>query len=119
MTACGHRVRFVASWREEFFEVPLNSDLTFLHKLKTALQRNGFEEVFVDTDPHTGIDVGDDFEARIYQAVVDCDLFLAVIGKEWIEILLILKEKADSGDRAASCTKFVPLFGTKRNSCRC
>src|SRR6516225_8243626 len=23
MTACGHRVRFVATWREEFFEVPL------------------------------------------------------------------------------------------------
>jgi Glucose / Sorbosone dehydrogenase len=22
MTACGHRVRFVATWREEFFEVP-------------------------------------------------------------------------------------------------
>jgi hypothetical protein len=22
MTACGHRVRFVANWREEFFEVP-------------------------------------------------------------------------------------------------
>jgi hypothetical protein len=24
MTAHGHRVRFVATWREEFFEVPLN-----------------------------------------------------------------------------------------------
>src|SRR5207247_11039300 len=23
MTACGHRVRFVATWREKFFEVPL------------------------------------------------------------------------------------------------
>src|SRR5207247_11231981 len=23
MTACGHRVRFVATWREEFFEVPI------------------------------------------------------------------------------------------------
>src|SRR5262249_4138268 len=22
LTACGHRVRFVATWREEFFEVP-------------------------------------------------------------------------------------------------
>ena len=24
MTAHGHRVRFVATWREEFFEVPFN-----------------------------------------------------------------------------------------------
>src|SRR5262249_3451776 len=24
ITACGHRVRFVGSWREEFFEVPLS-----------------------------------------------------------------------------------------------
>src|SRR6266508_203131 len=23
MTACGHRVRFAATWREEFFEVPI------------------------------------------------------------------------------------------------
>jgi hypothetical protein len=23
VTPCGHRVRFVATWREEFFEVPL------------------------------------------------------------------------------------------------
>src|SRR6516164_2900376 len=32
MTACGHRVRFVATWREEFFEVPW-SDLVFLEPL--------------------------------------------------------------------------------------
>jgi hypothetical protein len=25
MTACGHRVRFAATWREEFFEVPLRA----------------------------------------------------------------------------------------------
>jgi hypothetical protein len=24
MTACGHGVRFAATWREEFFEVPLS-----------------------------------------------------------------------------------------------
>src|SRR5258705_13639984 len=24
ITACGHRVRFVGTWREEFFEVPLS-----------------------------------------------------------------------------------------------
>src|SRR2546427_6471133 len=34
MTACGHRVRFVATWREEFFEVPLNNDR--LEKLSDA-----------------------------------------------------------------------------------
>src|SRR5437773_4935726 len=27
MTACGHRVRFVATWREEFFEVPNRTKL--------------------------------------------------------------------------------------------
>src|SRR6266480_2926351 len=26
ITACGHRVRFVATWREEFFEVPLSKN---------------------------------------------------------------------------------------------
>jgi hypothetical protein len=75
---------------------PANPDFAFLHTLKTALSLNGFEEVFVDTDPRTGIDVGDDFEARIYQAIVDCDLFLAVIGKKWTKIL---EQKTRSRDR--------------------
>src|SRR6266404_3912019 len=26
ITACGHRVRFVGTWREEFFEVPVSHD---------------------------------------------------------------------------------------------
>jgi len=95
---------------------PANPDFAFLHTLKTALSLNGFEEVFVDTDPRTGIDVGDDFEVRIYRAIVDCDLFLAVIGKKWTKIL---EQKTRSGDRAASCMKFVPPFGKKKNSCRC
>src|SRR5947208_8910893 len=30
MTACGHRVRFVATWREEFFEVPMDQGGKFL-----------------------------------------------------------------------------------------
>src|SRR5437773_2464747 len=30
MTACGHRVRFVATWREEFFEVPNRMNLVAL-----------------------------------------------------------------------------------------
>jgi hypothetical protein len=32
ITACGQRVRFAATWREEFFEVPIN--------LKTARSLN-------------------------------------------------------------------------------
>jgi TIR domain len=89
---------FISYRRKDAFTVDsnLNPDSTVLDKLTAALRRSGFEEVFVDTDPRTGIDVGDDFEARIYQGIVDCDLFLAVIGKKWIEIL---EEKRTFGDR--------------------
>src|SRR5437762_6368364 len=30
MTACGHRVRFVATWREEFFEVPSSESIVII-----------------------------------------------------------------------------------------
>src|SRR5258708_140350 len=36
MTACGHRVRFAGTWREEFFEVPYIHSDTSPHLLTTA-----------------------------------------------------------------------------------
>src|SRR5262244_903663 len=44
ITACGHRVRFVGSWREEFFEVP-----TSLTESESRDQRRGESSIWQDS----------------------------------------------------------------------
>jgi hypothetical protein len=61
---------------------------TFIERLTLALTRLGFSEVFVDTQEIT---VGDFFEGRIHRAISRCDLFIPLIGRDWIRIL---EEKA-------------------------
>lgn len=68
-------------------------DLTFIENLKTALLQSGFTDVFVDT---SAIQVGEHYESRIHRAISECDLFIAVIGRKWLELL---REKVTSGER--------------------
>src|SRR5262244_2545824 len=41
ITACGHRVRFVGSWREEFFEVPISLEDEFWKGLNEIASEQG------------------------------------------------------------------------------
>lgn len=59
-------------------------DYSFIRKLKEALLRAGFTEVFVDIEAMEG---GDVFTDRLRGAIRECDLFVAVIGKKWLNIL--------------------------------
>jgi hypothetical protein len=56
----------------------------FLTNLRAGLSQAGFTDVFVDT---TTIHGGDRYLSSIHRAVSDCDLFVAVIGEKWLEIL--------------------------------
>ena len=56
----------------------------FLAKLEEALKAAGFENVFVD---RIAVEAGDHYESLIYRAIADCDLFVAVIGRNWLDIL--------------------------------
>jgi TIR domain-containing protein len=47
----------------------------------TLVKRFGRDEVFMDVD---AIDVGTDFTQRIGAAIGDCDVLVAVIGREWL-----------------------------------
>jgi TIR domain len=69
-------------------------DLQVIRNVEAALRDVGFTEVFVDTNPHS-IEAGDNFEARIYQAIADCDLFVPLIGPKWLEAI---GEKSSKGD---------------------
>jgi hypothetical protein len=56
----------------------------FIAQLSTALRQLGFSDVFVDT---AEIKAGDYFEGRIHRAILNCDLFIPLIGSEWMSIL--------------------------------
>src|SRR6266404_3743250 len=43
ITACGHRVRFVGTWREEFFEVPISRIERAIESLRSKYVVNGLE----------------------------------------------------------------------------
>lgn len=59
-------------------------DLAFIHKLEGALKTVGFDDVFVDTG---AIAPGENYENKIFRAVSDCDLLVAVVGRNWLDIL--------------------------------
>jgi hypothetical protein len=68
-------------------------DFGFIHRLENALTNAGFDDVFVDTGD---IKIGENYESKIYKAVSDSDLIVAVVGSKWLDIL---REKAAAGER--------------------
>jgi TIR domain len=49
----------------------------------TWLKANGFEEVFLDFDKHSGIAVGDDWERRLYSEIERCHAVIIVATPNW------------------------------------
>lgn len=78
---------FISYRRSDAF-IPVGQDekldYSFIHRLKEALLGAGFTEVFVDTEVIAG---GEEFTGRIREEISECDLFVAVIGKNWLRIL--------------------------------
>jgi len=77
-------------------------DDAFIKALHTALARAGFEHVFVDTDELDGIHTAEDFESRIHSEIVDCDVFVELIGKDWLTILQRHAEDANTNPEKAA-----------------
>src|ERR1700761_5999687 len=65
---------------------------SFIEQLKAALALLKFEAVFVDT---TEIKAGDLFEGRIYKAIANSDLFISLIGNNWLSIFNANRGKLD------------------------
>jgi hypothetical protein len=90
---------FVSYRRRDAFmqgSIPGKLNTFFIEQLKLALNRLGFKAVFVDT---TEIKAGDYFEGRIYKAISNCDLFISLIGKNWLRIFNENKGKPDVLER--------------------
>jgi hypothetical protein len=83
-----HLLKAFISYRRGDAFIPVGQDekpdYSFIHRLKEALLGAGFTEVFVDTEVIAG---GEEFTGRIREEISECDLFVAVIGKNWLSIL--------------------------------
>lgn len=69
-------------------------DLVLLERIRAALQKVGFSDVFIDL--RGGIGSGTHYEGRIYRAIETCDLFIPVIGTRWLERM---KDNIEQGHR--------------------
>lgn len=58
-------------------------DAEFAKGIITWLNANGFDEVFLDFDKHSGIAVGDDWERRLYSEVERCHAMIIVATPNW------------------------------------
>ena len=92
------------SYRRHDAYIPLKEggalDYAFIERLKSALKSVGFDDVFVDTG---NIKVGENYESKIYRAVSESDLIVAVVGNKWLDILrekltFYVIDRSPSGD---------------------
>lgn len=76
---------FISYRRSDTFVLAASATATtFIERLTAALRQLGFSEVFVDTEePMTG----EEFEGRIHRAISNCDLFIPLIGPDWLRLL--------------------------------
>jgi hypothetical protein len=88
---------FISYRRHDAFMLPQGGvsqpNFGFLDRVEAALKQVGFKDTFVDKSK---IQAGEHYESQIHQNISDCDLFVAVIGKDWLNIL---RQKAAAGER--------------------
>src|SRR6266436_2726842 len=89
---------FVSYRRNDTFMRGLNHGdppSAFMDNLKSALGRLGGSEIFIDTSEIEG---GDFYERRIFDAISDCNLFVVLIGTDWLRLLNEKAERAKIGE---------------------
>jgi hypothetical protein len=89
---------FVSYRRNDTFMRGLNHGdppSVFIDNLRAALTRLGCSKIFIDVDK---IGAGDFFERRIFEAISDCNLFIVLIGPDWLRLLNERAEKAKNGE---------------------
>src|SRR6187401_552798 len=52
--------------------------------IKAALTRFGFEQAFLDFDKETGLDIGENWEKRLYEELTRCHAVVLVLTPAWL-----------------------------------
>lgn len=80
---------FISYRRKDSF-----SGTDFQRRVEQALRNLGFDEVFIDVGD-SGAHEREDFESKLLHAIETCDLFVALIGKNWLDLI---EQKKDGYD---------------------
>jgi hypothetical protein len=70
-------------------------DASFVRNVRSALTKIGFTDVFLDVDHKYGTRALDQYESRSFHEIEICDLFVVLIGKNWLDLL---RERVDRRD---------------------
>src|SRR5438046_6652263 len=60
--------------------------------LRDWLKEQGWDDVFLDTDPERGIAAGDRWERRLHQESLRCEAVLFLVSRAWLASDWCLKE---------------------------
>jgi len=81
---------FICYRRSDIFMPPKGTNLPedhFIRNLRTAVVQAGFQRVFLDIDQIYGLTDSEHFEYQAFKAIEASDVFIVVIGKNWLSIL--------------------------------
>jgi tetratricopeptide (TPR) repeat protein len=62
-----------------------NRDGQPAERMKNWLAAQGYERVFIDFDKHTGIDVGEQWERRLYDEIARCHAIILILTPNWMD----------------------------------
>jgi tetratricopeptide (TPR) repeat protein len=54
-------------------------------QMKAWLAEQGYEQVFIDFDKHTGLKVGEQWERRLYEEIARCHAVVLILTPNWLD----------------------------------
>ena len=62
-----------------------SQDSAFASEVMDWLKDQGLDNVFLDLDREAGINVGENWERRLYEEVSRCHAVILIVTQEWID----------------------------------
>jgi tetratricopeptide (TPR) repeat protein len=60
-------------------------DEELAERMKAWLAEQGYEQVFIDFDKHTGLQVGEHWERRLYEEIARCHAVVLILTPNWLD----------------------------------
>jgi len=90
---------FISYRRHDSYVLGAPEKAPFFEALQAALAQNGFTEVFLDIKALRG--AGQAYDSRIAREIQRCDLFIVLVGQDWLRELDDRRTKRRPDDAAA------------------
>lgn len=65
-------------------------DEALAHDVRACLAKDGYEQVFLDFDKHTGLQAGENWERRLYEEIARCHAVVLILHAELAQFEVVL-----------------------------